>query len=143
MADAFAPLTIFFSNFRAENVHVPIWCNFIRPGHFQGSVSNFGLSLHLLPYYMYSKTCLKRPLKKNTKNRFSMPIIALCRSKVLQTAILSTFIELPFSIKTFVLPIFKWPLKTSFTVCTQRRLLRDFEDAKKALVRLCTCKNSP
>ena len=30
-------------------------------------------------------------------------------------AILSTFIKLPFSIKTFVLSIFKQPLKTGFT----------------------------
>ena len=33
-----------------------------------------------------------------------------------QSAILSTFIKLPFSIKTFVLSICKWPLKTVFTV---------------------------
>ena len=32
------------------------------------------------------------------------------------SAILLTFIKLPFSIKTFVLSIFKWPLKTGFTV---------------------------
>ena len=32
------------------------------------------------------------------------------------SAILSTFIKLPFSIKTFVLSIFKWPLETGFTV---------------------------
>ena len=32
------------------------------------------------------------------------------------SAILSTFIKLPFSIKTFVLSIFKWQLKTGFTV---------------------------
>ena len=32
------------------------------------------------------------------------------------SAILSTFIKLPFSIKTFVLSIFKWPLMTGFTV---------------------------
>ena len=45
------------------------------------------------------------------------------RSKVLQnalkrehSAILLTFNNLPFSIKNFVLSIFKWPLKTSFTV---------------------------
>ena len=31
-------------------------------------------------------------------------------------AILLTFIKLPFSIKTFVLYIFEWPLKTGFTV---------------------------
>ena len=32
------------------------------------------------------------------------------------SAILLTFIKLPFSIKTFVLSIFKWPLKTGFTM---------------------------
>ena len=32
------------------------------------------------------------------------------------SAILSTFINLPFAINTFVLPIFEWPLKTGFTV---------------------------
>ena len=32
-------------------------------------------------------------------------------------AILSTFIKLPFSNKTFILSISKWPLKTGFTVC--------------------------
>ena len=32
------------------------------------------------------------------------------------SAILLTFIKLPFSIKSFVLSIFKWPLKTGFTV---------------------------
>ena len=32
------------------------------------------------------------------------------------SAILSTFIKLPFAIKTFVLSIFEWLLKTGFTV---------------------------
>ena len=32
------------------------------------------------------------------------------------SAILLTFIKLPFSIKTFVLSIFKWPRKTGLTV---------------------------
>ena len=32
------------------------------------------------------------------------------------SAILLTFIKLPFFIKTFVFSIFKWPLKTGFTV---------------------------
>ena len=73
-------------------------------------------------YQNYNKTCHKRPLKKNTKNWFSRPIIPQCRSKVLQnallehSAILSTFIKLPFVFKTFVLSIFEWPLKTGFTV---------------------------
>ena len=35
------------------------------------------------------------------------------------SAILSTFIKLPFSIKTFVLSIFKWPLKTGFSEMCQ------------------------
>ena len=61
---------------------------------------------------------------------FSRPIIALCRSKVLQnyyyyyakvfqgehSAILSFCIKLPHGLKTFVLSIFEWPLKTGFTV---------------------------
>ena len=33
------------------------------------------------------------------------------------SAILSTFIKLPFVIKIFVLSIFEWPLKTGFTGC--------------------------
>ena len=56
-----------------------------------------------------------------TKNWFSRPISAKCRSKVLQnapiehSAILLTFIKLPF-LKTFVLSIFEWPLQTGFTL---------------------------
>ena len=41
--------------------------------------------------------------------------IAEC-SKGEHSAILSTFIKLPFVIKIFVLSIFDWPLKTGFTV---------------------------
>ena len=47
---------------------------------------------------------------------------AKCRSKVLQnaprehSAILSTFIKLPFVFKTFILSIFEWPFKTGFTI---------------------------
>ena len=33
------------------------------------------------------------------------------------SAILSTCVKLPFSIKTFVSSVFEWPLKTGFTVC--------------------------
>ena len=33
----------------------------------------------------------------------------------MHSAILWTFINLPFAIKTFVLSIFEWPLKTGFT----------------------------
>ena len=40
--------------------------------------------------------------------------IAECSSE--HSAILLTFIKLPFVFKTFVLSIFEWPLKTGFTV---------------------------
>ena len=43
------------------------------------------------------------------------------------SAILSTFIKLPFSIKAFVLSIFKWPLKTGFTVVENKeKSVRNF-----------------
>ena len=56
----------------------------------------------------YSKTRLKRPLKKKTKNCFSRPIIMLQGE---HSVILSTFIKLPFVIKIFVLSIFEWLLR--------------------------------
>ena len=61
---------------------------------------------------------------KEDPNLFSRPIIAQCRSKVLQnaSAILSTFIKLPFAIKTFVLSSFEWPLKSGFTVLMYKNL---------------------
>ena len=46
--------------------------------------------------------------------------IAEC-SKGENSAILSTFIKLPFAIKIFVLTIFEWPLKTDFTVFKTER----------------------
>ena len=70
----------------------------------------------------YSKTCLKRSLSKIPKIGFEY-LLSLnagqmyCR--MLQgehSAILSTFIKLPFVIEIFVLSVFEWPLKTGFTV---------------------------
>ena len=71
---------------------------------------------------MYSKICVKRPLSKNLKNVVVfIPIIAQCRSKVMHSALehsvtRSTFIKLPFVIKTFVLSIVEWPFYTGFWV---------------------------
>ena len=67
----------------------------------------------------YSKTCLKRQLKTKAKiwcsNRLSLNAgQKYCKRE--HSAILSTFIKLPFVFKTFVLSIFEWPLKTGFTV---------------------------
>ena len=74
-------------------------------------------------YLKYSKTCLKRPLKKKAKIGFQDRLSLNAGPKYCrllqgeQSAILSTFINLPFVIKIFVLFIFVWPLKTSYTVC--------------------------
>ena len=71
---------------------------------------------------MYSKTCLKPPHKKKTKIGCQDRLLLNTGQKycrMLQgehSAILSTFIKLPFVIKIFVLSIFKWPHKTDFTV---------------------------
>ena len=69
------------------------------------------------------KPALSGHSKRRPKiNCFSRPIIAYCRSKVLQNAprehstILSTFIKLPFVLKTFVLSILEWPFYTGFTI---------------------------
>ena len=75
----------------------------------------------------YSKTCLKGPLSKRPKivfqDQLSLNAGSLnagqmyCRMlKEEHSAILLTFIKLPFVIKSFVLFIFEWPLKTDFTV---------------------------
>ena len=70
---------------------------------------------------LYSKTCLKRPLKKTEKMVFNtnyhlMQVKSIAECSKEHSAILSTLMKLPFSTKTFVLSIVKWPLKTGFTV---------------------------
>ena len=70
----------------------------------------------------YSKTCLKRPLKKNIKIGFKDQLKLNAGQKycrILQgehSAIFSTFIKVPFVINILVLSIFQWQLKTGFTV---------------------------
>ena len=71
---------------------------------------------------MYSKTCVKRPLSKRLKIGFQDQLSLISGQKycrMLQgeySAILLTFIKLPFVIKIFVLSIFEWPFYTGFTV---------------------------
>ena len=63
----------------------------------------------------------KRPLEKNIKIDLQCRLSPNARQKycrMLQrehSAIYLTFIKQPFTIKNFILPIFKWPLKTGFT----------------------------
>ena len=73
-------------------------------------------------YIVYSKTCVKRPLSKRPKIGFQYQLSLNAGheyDRMLQwehSAILSTFIKLPFVIKIFVLSIFEWPCYTGFTV---------------------------
>ena len=73
----------------------------------------------------YSKTCVKRPLSKRRKIGFQYQLSLnagqkYCRMLHLeQSALLSTFIKLPFVIKLFVLPIFEWSFYTGFTVYSE------------------------
>ena len=77
---------------------------------------------HVTAISDYSKTCLKPPLKKKTKIDFQDRLMLnACQKycRMLQgkhSAILLTFIKLPFAINIFVLSIFEWSLKTGFTV---------------------------
>ena len=68
------------------------------------------------PSATYSKTCVKRPPSKWPKIGFQDQLSLHAGQKycrMLQaehSAIFSTFIKLPFVIKTFILSIFEWPL---------------------------------
>ena len=90
----------------------------------------------ILPHlkFIYSKTCLKRPLKRRPKlvfktNYHLMQVKSIaecslehsgqkyCRMLPREhSAILSTCIKPTYIFKNFVLSIFEWPLKTGFTV---------------------------
>ena len=77
-----------------------------------------------LPHRIYkkikdSKTCLKQPLSKSGSQDQLLFNADQKYCRMLQkehSAILSTFIKLPFVIEIFVLSIFEWPLKTGLTV---------------------------
>ena len=70
---------------------------------------------------MYSKSCVKRPLSKIPHIGFQDQLSLNAGQKHCRklqgehSAILSTFIKLPFVIKIFVLSIFEWPFYTGFT----------------------------
>ena len=68
--------------------------------------------------YNLSKAAISKKTKIGFQDRLSLHAgQKYCR--MLQgehSAILSTFIKLPFAIKTFVLSILEWPLKTGSTV---------------------------
>ena len=75
----------------------------------------------------YIKTCVKWPLSERQKIGFQDQLSLNAGQKycrVLQvehSAILSTFIKLPFVIKIFILTIFEWPFCTGFTVLSMKQ----------------------
>ena len=70
----------------------------------------------------YSKTCVKRPFSKRPNIGFQNLLFLIADQtycRMLQgehSAILLTFIKLPFVIKIFVLSFFEWSFYTGFTV---------------------------
>ena len=73
-------------------------------------------------FLVYSKTCVKRPLSKSQEIGFQDQLSLNAGQKycrMLQrehSAILLTFIQLPFVIKIFISSIFEWPFYTGFTI---------------------------
>ena len=71
-------------------------------------------TIHLLSQIWSNKTCLKLPLKKKTKMVFQTDYGLMQVKSIAEmlhwenSAILSTFIKLPFVINTFVLSIFEF-----------------------------------
>ena len=71
---------------------------------------------------LYSKTCVKRSLSKRPKIGFQDQLLLNAGQKYYRmhqgehSAILLTFIKLPFVIKIFILSIFEWPFYTGFTI---------------------------
>ena len=84
----------------------------------------------------YSKTCVKRPLSKRLKNGFQDQLSLNAGQKycrMLQgehSAILSTFIKLPFVVKIFVLSIFERLLKktksATMNIFEKKNLFKSF-----------------
>ena len=84
--------------------------------------------LNCLTYTIFTLNTVKPVFSDQTKEdqvMFSRPIIAKCRSKVLQnapvehSAVLSTCVKIPNGFQTFVLTSLQWPLKTGSTVLEQ------------------------
>ena len=69
----------------------------------------------IVPFHMCSKTSVKQPLSKRQKIGFQDQLSLNAGQK---SAILSSFIKLPFVIKIFVLSVFEWLFYTGFTVYT-------------------------
>ena len=95
-------------------------------------LSLYCVSRKMSDFDTHSKTCVKRPLSKRLQIGFqdkSSLIEGYKYSRMLQgehSAILLTFIKLPFVIKILVLSIIEWPFYTSLTVCDALKFAKPF-----------------
>ena len=75
---------------------------------------------------VYSKTSVKRPLSKRPQIGFPDQLSLnagqnYCRMlQAEHSAVLLTFIKLPFAMEFFILSIFEWPFYTGFTVYSKK-----------------------
>ena len=74
----------------------------------------------------FNMDAVKPVLSSNSKRRpnlvFQTDYRLIQVKSIAHSAILSTFIKLPSAIKSFVLSIFVWPLKTGFTVLQRQTM---------------------
>ena len=93
----------------------PLFCDEVL-----GAISSSTIARELV-VLLYSNTCVKRPLTKRLKLCFQDQVSlneGQTHCRMLQwehSAILSTFIKLPFVFKIFILLIFEWSFYTGFT----------------------------
>ena len=77
------------------------------------AIPSKSMVLLLLVHYLYSKTCVKRPLSKRPEIGFQYQLLLNAGQKYCRMlhgehfAIFFTFIKLPFVIKSFALSIFE------------------------------------
>ena len=76
----------------------------------------------------YSKSCVNQPLSKRPKIVFQNQLLLNAGQKYCRkhSAILLTFIKLPFVIKIFVLSIFERPFYTGFTVLSCYEIIYNY-----------------
>ena len=78
-------------------------------------MSSITNSFSLRSRYLYSKTCLKQPLRRRPNIGFEDRLLLNAGQKYCRM-LQETCIRLPSFFKIFVLLFFEWPLKTGLTV---------------------------
>ena len=117
----------FFYTLSSKGLIREIRCSCIRGPFWPNSEAKRCFALIYADRFIgYSKTCVNRPPSKRPKNWFQNQLSFNEGQKYFRM-LLSTFIQLPFVIKIFVLSIFEWPFYTGFTVQLNMKLLVLFD----------------